>query len=311
MHWLNLRLAIPRPPYLFTGNKRFTKTSSVIRPWAYWKKCHTASLLSSAIAWSLPEKHDGSPRRTVDLSSLNNFCKRETHAFEAPIHLARRVPRNTWKTVAGAWNGYHSVPLLESYRHLTTFITPCGKWRYTRAPQSFFSSGDGNNRCFSAILADFERRKRCVVDTIFCDDTLQQQWWRTIAFLTLVGQAGIVFNPDKFQFAERSLDFTGFRISESAAMPLLKYLNAIKNFPSPKNITDIRGWFSLINQVAHYTQFRDILEPFKPFLSLKRKFQWSDELDKAFSDSKTAITVAIRHGVEIFDPNRRTCLRPD
>ena len=39
-------------------------------------------------------KHDGSPRRTVDLSPLNKYCQRETHATESPFHLARRVPRN-------------------------------------------------------------------------------------------------------------------------------------------------------------------------------------------------------------------------
>ena len=259
----------------------------------------------------ITRKHDGSPRRTVDLSQLNKFCKRETHAFEAPFHLARRVPRNTWKTVTDAWNGYHSVPLQDSDRHLTTFITPLGKWRYTRAPQGFLSSGDGYNRRFSAIIADFVRKERCVDDTIFYDDSLQQHWWRTIEFLTLVGGAGIVLNPEKFQFAERSVDFAGFRISESVVEPLPKYLNAIQNFPTPKNITDVRSWFGLVNQVANYAQLRDILAPFKPFLSPKRKFQWSDELDRAFIDSKTAITDAIRHDVEIFDPNRRTCLRPD
>ena len=74
---------------------------------------------------------------------------------------------------------------------------------------SFFLSGDGYNPCFSAILADFERKEHCVDDTIFYDDTLQQHWWRTIEFLTLVGQAGIVLNSDKFQFAERSVDFAG------------------------------------------------------------------------------------------------------
>ncbi|MEL6805056.1 MAG: hypothetical protein AAFO91_14875, partial [Bacteroidota bacterium] len=97
-------------------------------------------------------KHNGSPRRTVDLSPLNKFCKRETHIGESPYHLARRIPRNTWKTVSDAWNGYHSVPLRESDRHLTTFITPFGRWRYTRAPQGYLSSGDGYNRRFQEIL---------------------------------------------------------------------------------------------------------------------------------------------------------------
>ena len=53
------------------------------------------------------------------------------------------------------------------------------------------------------------------------------------------------------------------------------------------------------------------MAPFKPFLSPKRKFEWNDNLDKAFARSKDAIIDAIRHGVEIFDPTRRTCLRPD
>ena len=48
-------------------------------------------------------KHNGTPHRTVDLSPLNKFCKRETLAMESPFHLARKVPCNTWKTVTDAW----------------------------------------------------------------------------------------------------------------------------------------------------------------------------------------------------------------
>ena len=175
----------------------------------------------------ITRKHDGTPRRTVDLSPLNKFCRRETFASETPFKLARRVPSNTWKSVTDAWNKYHSVPLRESDRHLTTFITPFGRWRYTRAPQGFLSSGDGYNRRFAAILSDFMRKERCVDDTVFFDENLEEHWWRTIQFLTLVGRSGIVLNPSKFQFAQRSVDFAGFRISESCVEPLPKYLNAI------------------------------------------------------------------------------------
>jgi len=132
-------------------------------------------------------KPDGNPRRTVDLSPLNKFCKRETHNSEAPFHVARRVPRNTWKTVTDAWNGFHSVPL----RHLTTFITPIGRWRYKRLPQGFLSSGDGYNRRLDAILAEFERRERVVDDTLFHDESLQEHWKRTIDILSLLGEAPI------------------------------------------------------------------------------------------------------------------------
>ena len=53
------------------------------------------------------------------------------------------------------------------------------------------------------------------------------------------------------------------------------------------------------------------MAPFKPFLTPKRRFEWNDNLDKAFLHSKDIIIDAIRHGVEIFDPTRRICPRPN
>lgn len=256
-------------------------------------------------------KHDGSPRRTVDLLPLNKYCQRETFAMESPFHLARRIPKNTRKTVTDAWNGYHSIPLRSSDRPLTTFITQFGRWRYTRAPQGFLSSGDGYNCRFDAVLSAFERKERCVDDTIHYDSDLEQHWLRTIDFLTRVGQAGIVLNPDKFQFAERSVDFAGFRVSDCTIEPLPKYLDAIREFPLPTATTDIRSWFGLVNQESNYAQLRDTMAPFKLFLSPRCTFSWSPKLEGAFQASKATIVAAIRQGVENFDLQRRTCLRPD
>ena len=256
-------------------------------------------------------KHNGKPRRTVDLSPLNRYCKRETFPSESPFHLARRVPSNTWKTCSDAWNGYHSVPLRKSDHHLTTFITPFGKWRYTRTPQGYLSSGDCYNRRFDAILSDFQNKERCIDDTVHFDYDIAKHWWRTIEFLSIVGSSGVVLNPDKFQFCQRTVDFAGFRISEGGIEPLPKYTDAIKYFPTPTNRTDIKSWFGLVNQVGNYNQLRDIMAPFRPLLKAKSEFVWTDDLDKAFSQSREAIVKLIEKGVRIFDLSRRTCLRPD
>ena len=186
-------------------------------------------------------KHNGTLRRTM----YHKHCKRETFPTESQFHLARSVPKGTWKTVSDACSSYHS-PLRQSDCHLTTFSTPFGRWRYTRAPQCFLSSGDGHNRRFVAILSDFERKERCVADTIHYDTDLQTHWWRTIDFLIRVGQAGIVLNADTFYFAQRIVD-TGFRISDETIEPLPKHKDAIRDFPTPTSATDIRSWFGLVN----------------------------------------------------------------
>ena len=101
----------------------------------------------------ISRKHDGGPRRTVDLSPLNKFCEREVHPSKSPFHLARSVPPGSVKTVFDAWNGFHSVPICKEDRNLTTFTMPWGLFRYKRAPQGFVSSGDGYSRRFDEISA--------------------------------------------------------------------------------------------------------------------------------------------------------------
>ena len=259
----------------------------------------------------ITRKDDGGPRRTVDLSPLNKFCIREAHSSQSPFQLARSVPPNSTKTVVDAWNGYHSVPIREEDRILTTFTTPWGLFRYKRAPQGFLSSGDGYNRRFDDIAAHVVRMERCVDDCLLHDDDIESHWWRVIELLELTGRSGIVINPEKFQFAQSTVDFAGFRISQDSVEPLPKYIDAIEGFPQPQNITDIRSWFGLVNQVSHYGQLRDMMEPYRKFLSPKVKFEWTPELSGIFEESKAQIIEAIRDGVRIFDATRRTCLRTD
>ena len=120
-----------------------------------------------------------------------------------------------------------------------------------------------------------------------------------------------MLNANKFQFSQRTADFAGFRITDDTVEPLPKYLDALREYPTPTNITDIRSWFGLVNQVSHYSQLRNLVEPFKKFLSPKVKFEWTGELDSLFNKSKDQIVEAIKEGVKIFDPTRRTALMPD
>jgi hypothetical protein len=98
-----------------------------VEPSATPKACHTPA--NVPIHWQ-QRVHDDLLRdealgviEQVPYGEPVTWCQRETFAMESPFHLARRVPKDSWKTVTDAWNGYHSVPLRQSDRHLTTFIT--------------------------------------------------------------------------------------------------------------------------------------------------------------------------------------------
>ena len=200
------------------------------------------------------------------------------------------------RQVVDCWNGFHSCPLRESDRHLTTFITPSGRFRYITAPQGYLASGDGYTRRYDEIISNVERKTKAVDDTALWDEDLEQHWWRIIDYLELVGRCGIILNPDKFQFSQRDIHFAGFKITESTVEPLPKFLDAIRNFPRPNSITDIRSWFGLVNQCSHYGQLSELMLPFKHLLSPKTQFRWTDDLENTFIETKRLIVAAIREG---------------
>ena len=261
----------------------------------------------------ITRKHDGRPRRTVDLSHLNKFCDREEHPMKSPFHLARSIPSFSVKTVFDAWNGYHSVPIRDQDRHYTSFCTQWGLFRYKRAPQGSALSGDAYNRRFDEILVDFERAPRIVDDCCLHDpsESLEEHWWRVLKFIETTAKAGIILNEDKFQFSQSTVDFAGFRVGDQVVEPLPKYLDAIRNYPTPTCTTDIRSWFGLINQVSHYSQLTELMEPFRRFLSPKEPFEWTVDLESTFQASKERIVEAIQQGVRIFNPSLPTAVIPD
>ena len=173
----------------------------------------------------------------------------------------------------------------------------------------FLASGDAYSRRFDEIITDVERKTKCVDDTLIWDDNLNEHWWRMIDFLTLLGNNGVILNKGKFQFAKRTVDFAGFQISKKSIKPAQKFVDADLQFPTSTKLTDVRSWFGLVNQASHYDQLSTIMEPFKRLLSPKTKFEWTPDLETAFQKSKHHVVDSIIKGVEIFDPQRYTCLQ--
>jgi len=93
--------------------------------------------------------------------------------------------------------------------------------------------------------------------------------------------------------------------------PHCKYLDAIKDFPTPQGITNIRAWFGLVNQVAYAFAMASVMSPFRELLKPTSPFRWTSELQTAFDASKIEICNRIRKGVQIFQKDRSTCLATD
>ena len=107
------------------------------------------------------------------------------------------------------------------------------------------------------------------------------------------------------------VDFLGFRIGMDSLRPCPEYLQAIRDFPQPKDITEVRSWFGLVKQAAYAFSNSDIMLPFRELLKPSTEFLWTQELQNSFDTSKEQLIEAIETGVKIYDPTKTTSLCTD
>ena len=89
-------------------------------------------------------------------------------------------------------------------RHLTTFITPWGRFPYRVCPQGFKAAQDGYSRRFDEIVSDVPNKTKCIDDTLMWQDTVKECFHQAVDWLDLCGRNGITLTPKKIQFAEEN-----------------------------------------------------------------------------------------------------------
>ena len=236
---------------------------------------------------------------------------RETHHGESPMQLASQVPPNTKKTVLDATDGYHAIKLDSQSQKLTSFITIWGRYRYLRLPQGYSAAQDAYTRKYDEIIKDVSSKVKCIDDTLLHATDIERAFFQTFDYLTLCAENGITINVSKFQFCQDVVTFAGLKLTPEGICPSDKVFAAIRNFPTPKDVTGARSWLGLVNQIAWAYAISPIMEPFRELVKPSNTFHWDSTLDKLFAESKELLIQKCAEGIKTYDCQRRTCLQTD
>ena len=110
-------------------------------------------------------------------------------------------------------------------------------------------------------------------------------------FLDQCSTHGVTLKRSKSQIAVCEADFGGFHLSETGIQCSFDLLKSIRDFPRPKNLTDLRSWFGLVNQLGNVSQeITQIMEPFHPLLQKNPCYLWLPEHEQAFNEGKCRLS---------------------
>jgi hypothetical protein len=272
--------------------------------------------VSDASEWAAPlvvirNAKTGKLRLCVDQTRLNKFVMRQIHPTRTPRDAVAEVDSECrFFTSLDAANGYFQIPLHPSIQHLTVFMTPWGRYKFLRAPMGLCSSGDEYNRRADMAFAALPNTVRVVDDLLRFDRTFPAHVAGVCAILMAARKAGITSSKEKFKFSRSRLSWVGYDIQHGGISIEKEKLNALSQFPRPTNISELRSFMGLVEQLAGFsTEVAAAKGPLRPLLSTRNPFIWTPDHEKAFDNVKLALVSppVLVH----FEPDRETTLQVD
>ena len=105
--------------------------------------------------------------------------------------------------------------------------------------------------------------------------------------------AGLKINPQKCSLFKDQVIFLGHVVSARGIATDHSKLESVTNWPTPKNVKQIRGFIGLCSHNRKYIKsFADIARPLHQLTEVNRKFEWTETCKKAFDTLKTVLTSA-------------------
>ena len=128
--------------------------------------------------------------------------------------------------------------------------------------------------------------------------------------LSRLEKAGLRVKRRKCKFMQTSVDYLGYRIDAAGLHPLEEKVEAIRDAPMPKSITEFKSYIGLLSYYGKFLpNLSSTLYPLYQLFQKDQPWEWVAQQDKAFNKSKQFLMSAkfLAH----YDPSLKLTLACD
>ena len=128
-------------------------------------------------------------------------------------------------------------------------------------------------------------------DVIICGSSVEEHLDRLDEVLKRLGKAGMKLKPSKCCLLQEQVTFLGYVVTPDGLKPDLEKVRWIKDWPIPKNITDVRAFLGLCSYYRRFIPgFSMCSSPLNDLLRDGQAFKWTQKCRDAFEDMKATLT---------------------
>ena len=189
-------------------------------------------------------KPDGDVRIFVDMRRANQAIIRERQPIPTVKVLQDLNGNTVFSRVDLKW-GFHQILLAEESRHVTTFVTHRGLYRYTRLMFGVTSAPEKYQQIIRDVLCGCEGVINIADDLIIHGNGVEQHDERLFVVLNRLKEVGLTLNGDKCDFRLPRLTFFGHEVTQNGVEPSEEKVAAIRNADPPQNASEARSFLGL------------------------------------------------------------------
>ena len=259
---------------------------------------------------AVPKRKSEEIRICVDLKPLNKSVLREVHPMPKVDETLAQLAGARLFSKLDANSGFWQIPLSETSRHLTTFLTPFGRYCFNKLPFGISSAPEHFQKRMSKILQGLEGVV-CQVDDvlIFGKDALEHDE-RLMKALERIAESGVTLNEAKCKFGQDRIEFLGHVIDQNGISASPEKVAALVEMKPPTNVTGLRRFLGMANQLGKFSQqLAELSKPLRDLLSTNNDWIWGPEQDKAFLAVKEELAKPTT--LALYDPAASTKVAAD
>ena len=247
--------------------------------------------------WVVPKKTDASMekkyRLVIDYRKLNDQTIGDSYPIPNISDILDQLGHSKYFTTLDLASGYHQIEMNPRDANKTAFSVPLGHYEFNRMPFGLKNAPSTFQRLMNNVLSGLNGT-RCLVyldDIVIFADNLLNHNKKLSEILERLKEFNLKVKPSKCEFLRGEVIYLGHKISEAGAQPDESKLEAVRFFPTPKSVKDVKSFLGL---AGYYRKFiKDFSKKALPLTGLLKKdasFHWTDEQQDSFNLLKECLT---------------------
>ncbi|XP_073959776.1 uncharacterized protein [Choristoneura fumiferana] len=261
-------------------------------------------------------KENGDVRLCVDMRRANAAIQRENHPLPTMDKLLPQVRDAKYFSKLDIRDAFHQLELHPESRHITTFITNRGMFRYKRLMFGITCAPEIFQKTIERILVGCDGVINFIDDILIYGRNKEEHDTRLEKVMEVLRNSNVVLRQDKCIIGVQKVHFLGHELSETGIKPLQKYISAIQDFRPPNTVAELQSFMGLVNYVGKWIpDLATVTEPMKELLRNRPgknsdiQKDWGLNQQTAFNKLKMALANIPTLGY--YDASKKTIVIAD